>query len=49
MPKTLINGALIAAKRYFGSDSNKMINGLKNLWPKGEAEEVDNLIQIMFP
>jgi hypothetical protein len=49
MPKTLINGALIAAKRYFGSDSDKMIDGLKNLWTNGETEEVETLIQIMFP
>jgi len=49
MPKTLISGALIAAKRYFGNDSDKIINGLKNLWPEVEIEEVENLIQIMFP
>jgi hypothetical protein len=45
MPKTLINGALIASKRYFGNDSDKMINGLKSLWPEGETDEVDNLEQ----
>ena len=49
MPEKLISGALIAAKRYFGKDSEKMINGLKNLWQEGETEEVDNLIRIIFP
>ena len=49
MPEKLIRGALIAAKKYFGSDSDKMINGLKNLWTEVEAEEVENLIRIMFP
>jgi hypothetical protein len=40
---------LIAAKRYFGNGSDKMINGFLNLWPEVEVEEVENLIQIMFP
>ncbi len=47
-PEILIKGALIASKRYFGSDSDKIINGLRKLWTVGETEEVDNLIRIMF-
>ena len=48
MPEKLISGALIATKKHFGSDSEKMINGLKNLWQNAPAEEVEKLIQIMF-
>ena len=48
-PKTLISGALIAAKRYFGNNSDNIINGLKNLWPDAPTDEVENLIRIMFP
>jgi len=47
-PEILIKGALIASKRYFVSDSDKMINGLKNLWQDAPTDEVVNLIRIMF-